>query len=162
VDCRHAAEEQLQALMDRYERPLYGFLFTLAGPDDAADHAQETFVRAYEHLCRGKSITRGWLYTVARRLALDQLQRCKRVSLGPELLEQAPAPQPADRAALVRCCLDRLAPHEREVLYLFDIDGLTTSEIAALLGIGGAAVRQRLCRARARFRAGWCQLAGEE
>jgi RNA polymerase sigma-70 factor (ECF subfamily) len=157
-----AVEEHLRTLMDQYERPLYHFLVALVGPDEAADHAQETFLRAYAHLCAGKSITRGWLYTVARHLALDHVQYRKRMHPRPELLDQLPARQPSDHVALVRRCLDRLALHERELLYLFDVDGFTTPEIGALLGISGTAVRQRLCRARVRFRARWCELAREE
>ena len=78
-----------------------------------------------------------------------------------EVLEQMPQPPPSDRADLVRRILARLAPQESEVLYLFEVDGFTTEQIAPILGISGAAVRQRLCRARARFRQNWDQLMGE-
>ena len=41
---------------------------------------------------------------------------------------------------------------DREVLYLFDVAGFKTDEIGAMLGVRGSAVRQRLSRARERFR----------
>jgi RNA polymerase sigma-70 factor (ECF subfamily) len=159
---RDRAAEQLRALLDQYERPLYGFLVNLVGPHDAADGTQETFLRAYEHLRRGQSVTKGWLYTVARHLALDQLRHSRRTRTHFEVLEEMPQPPPPDRADLVRRTLARLVPEEIEVLYLFNVDGFTTEQIAPILGISGAAVRQRLCRARARFRMNWCQLVGED
>ena len=156
------AAEQLLALMDRYERPLYGFLVNLVGRDDAADGTQETFLRAYEQLRRGQGVTKGWLYTVARHLALDQLRHAQGTRTHSEVLEEMPEPPPSDRADLVRRTLARLAPEESEVLYLFEVDGFTTEQIAPILGISGAAVRQRLCRARARFRTNWCHLVGPD
>jgi RNA polymerase sigma-70 factor (ECF subfamily) len=147
--------------MDQYERPLYAFLVNLVGPHDAADGTQDTFLRAYEQLRRAQSVTKGWLYTVARHLALDQLRHSQRTCPHAEVLEQMPQPPPSDRADFVRRTLARLAPEESEVLYLFDVDGFTTEQIAAIVGTSGAALRQRLCRARARFRKQWCQLMGE-
>ena len=158
---RDPAAEHLLALMDQYERPLYAFLVNLVGRDDAADGTQETFLRAYEQLRRGQNVTKGWLYTVARHLALDQLRHSQRTCPHTEVLEQMPQPPPADRADLVRRTLAGLAPEEREVLYLFAVDGFTTVHIAAILGTSAAAVRQRLCRARARFRTQWGHLVGE-
>ena len=158
---RDRAAEHLLALMDQYERPLYGFLVVLVGPHEAADGTQETFLRAYEQLRRGRAVTKGWLYTVARRLALDQLRHSQRTCPHSEVLEQLPQPPACERGDLVRRTLARLAPEEREVLYLFAVDGFTTVQIAAILRTSGAAIRQRLCRARARFRTQWCHLVGE-
>lgn len=148
-------EECLQALMDRYERLLYGFLVTLVGRDEAADQTQETFLRAYEHLLAGKLVTRSWLYTVAHNLALNHIQRRKRHVARPDVLEHLPEPPLSDRTVLARRSLNQLAPGDREVLYLFVVDRFTTSEIGTLVGISPAAVRQRLCRARERFRVAW-------
>jgi RNA polymerase sigma-70 factor (ECF subfamily) len=156
----HAAEHLL-ALMNQYERPLYGFLVVLVGPHDAADGTQETFLRAYEQLRGGRAVTKGWLYTVARRLALDQLRHSQRTCPRSEVLEQLPEPPACGRGDLVRRTLARLAPEEREVLYLFAVDGFRTMHIARILGTSAAAVRQRLCRARARFRTQWGHLVGE-
>jgi DNA-directed RNA polymerase specialized sigma24 family protein len=38
------------------------------------------------------------------------------------------------------------------VLYLFGVAGFKTDEIASLLGVRGSTVRQRMYRARERFR----------
>jgi DNA-directed RNA polymerase specialized sigma24 family protein len=47
------------------------------------------------------------------------------------------------------------------VLYLLAVDGFRTMHVAAILGTSAAAVRQRLRRARARFRTQWGHLVGE-
>ena len=48
--------------------------------------------------------------------------------------------------------LAQLSPQDREVLYLFDVAGFKTEEIGSMLGVRGTAIRQRLSRARERFR----------
>jgi RNA polymerase sigma-70 factor (ECF subfamily) len=98
---------------------------------------------------------------VARRLALDHLRHRQRTGPHSAVLEQLPQPPACERGDLVRRTLARLAPEESEVLYLFAVDGFTTEHIAAILGTSAAAVRQRLCRARARFRTQWGHLVGE-
>lgn len=42
-------------LVERYQRQIYSLMYRMAGSDaDAADYAQETFIRAYEQLHRFK------------------------------------------------------------------------------------------------------------
>jgi RNA polymerase sigma factor (sigma-70 family) len=60
---------------------------------------------------------------------------------------------------MVEQLLSRLAPLDREVLYLFAVAGFKTDEIGAILGVRGAAVRQRLYRARERVRELWADAA---
>jgi RNA polymerase sigma factor (sigma-70 family) len=49
--------------------------------------------------------------------------------------------------------LGSLAPTERAILELVDIDGLAPSDAARVLGISPAAARMRLARGRRRLRA---------
>jgi len=73
-------EEQLEVLMDAYEQPLYAFLVTVVGmPDLAADCAQDTFLRAYQHLRRRRLVSKSWLYRVAHNRAMDEYRRRERV-----------------------------------------------------------------------------------
>jgi RNA polymerase sigma-70 factor (ECF subfamily) len=121
--------------------------------DDAAlDCAQDTFLRAYEHLCKNKPVNAGWLYKVARNRAMDEFRRNKRVQPELDTLEQLPVQDPTDRVLAVQSVLAHLSAADREVLYLFDVAGFRTDEIGAMLGIRGSAVRQRLYRAREHFR----------
>jgi RNA polymerase sigma-70 factor (ECF subfamily) len=149
-----AAEEALLRFMEHYERPLYTYLLTLLRDGDTAmDCVQDTFIRAYEHLRKGREVTRNWLYTVARNRAMDEYRRRRFVRPELERLERTPAlDSPTERRMDVRRALESLSPVDREVLYLYEVAGFKTAEIGDMLGVRGAAVRQRLSRARERFR----------
>jgi RNA polymerase sigma-70 factor (ECF subfamily) len=139
--------------MDQHERPIYNFLLALLRDTDVAlDCAQDTFLRAYENLRKGKPVNGQWLFKVARNRAMDEFRRKRRVQPELDKLEQIPVHERTDRVMAVRSVMERLSTVDREVLYLFDIAGFKTDEIGAMLGIRGSAVRQRLSRARERFR----------
>jgi RNA polymerase sigma-70 factor (ECF subfamily) len=140
--------------MNEYERPIYNFLLAMVrDPDVALDCTQDTFLRAYEHLNRGKEIRAAWLYTVARNRAMDEFRRRRRVEPDIETLEHLPAEaRPAEDRLAVEAAMAQLSEGDREVLYLFDVAGFKTDEIGKMLGVRGSAIRQRLSRARARFR----------
>lgn len=146
-------EDQLGALMNEHERAIYAFLLTmLHDPDLAQDCAQDTFIRAYEHLRKHRPVNAAWLYKVARNRAMDEFRKQKRVQPDLDALERLPVTQSLDRSLAVRQVFAQLPPADREVLYLFDIAGFKTDEIGAMLGVRGSAIRQRLSRARERFR----------
>jgi RNA polymerase sigma-70 factor (ECF subfamily) len=56
------------------------------------------------------------------------------------------------RLALVRQQMDLLPESYRTVLLLRDVEGLSTEETAQALGVGSAAVKMRLHRARQALR----------
>ena len=62
-----------QALVDAHAAELHRFLAGFVGPDDAEDCLQETLIaalRAYPRLAHAENL-RAWLYTIARRKAMD-------------------------------------------------------------------------------------------
>jgi RNA polymerase sigma-70 factor (ECF subfamily) len=144
--------------MLQYEQRLYTFLLVLVRDRDVAlDCLQDTFIRAFQHLRAGGSVTLPWLYTVARHRATDEFRhrrREERQLRALQTVEHVESGTPFDIVA-VQATLDRLAPADREVLHLFIFDRLKTAEIARLLGIKPGAVRVRLMRARERFRLLW-------
>ena len=149
------AEDQLIDLMNRYEQPFRSFLLVLLRDQELAlDCAQDTYIRAYENLRKGRPVNAQWLYKVARNRAMDEFRRRRRVHAGMEALEERPGDTPdvSIETETVRRVLDLLSPEDREVLYLFVFDRFKTAEIATMLGIGAGAVRTRLYRARERFR----------
>jgi RNA polymerase sigma-70 factor (ECF subfamily) len=140
--------------MNDYERPIYNFLLAiLRDVDLALDCTQDTFLRAYEQLNRGVEIKAAWLYTVARNRAMDEFRRRRRTECDVETLEHLPAAtHSADDRLAVEAAMAQLSQGDREVLYLFDVAGFKTDEIGRMLGVRGSAIRQRLSRARTRFR----------
>jgi RNA polymerase sigma-70 factor (ECF subfamily) len=149
------AEDTLVDLMDRYEARIYEFLLAmLRDRDGAQECAQDTFVRAYENLRRGKPVNAQWLYRVARNRANDEFRRGKRVTPDLDLLAALPAPRqgaPEDAAAISQA-FSALSLDDRAALYLYAVQGLSADELASALGIKVSALRMRLSRARERFR----------
>jgi RNA polymerase sigma-70 factor (ECF subfamily) len=159
LEARHVPEtnaridHQLRELMNEYERPIYNYLLALVRDRDIAlDCAQDTFLRAFENMRKGKSVNASWLYTVARNRAMDQFRQQRKIQREGETLEQIPVHEPTERVLAVESVLEQLSHQDREVLYLFDVAGFKTDEIGAMLGVRGTAIRQRLSRARERFR----------
>lgn len=150
---RASVEDELVQLMNEHEHKLYSFVLVLVrDPDVTRDCIQDTFLRAYESMRKGRPINKQWIYTVARNRAMDAIRYRKKVKPDLPALEQETIPGPTDQPMIVRNVMEQLPPLDRQVLYLFSVVGLKSDEIAEQLGIEGAAVRQRLYRARARFR----------
>ncbi len=114
--------------------------------------------------------------SLMRFIPFSHLREAKQEEDDTDLLVDAMAPvQPAgygthdtgDPAAVVaereaiRCTLARLPEALRTPLLLFIVGGLSSTEIAALLELGEAAVRQRLSRARQQFRRLYAAESGE-
>ena len=83
---------------------------------------------------------------------MDESGRQRHVQPELDKLEQMPIEEPTDTVLVVQHIMAQLSAMDREVLYLFDVAGFRTDEIGAMLGVRGTAIRQRLSRARERFR----------
>lgn len=158
-------------LFTAYERRIFGYLYRMVGDRAwAEDLAQEAFIQAHQHLHRlGPPYDfKSWIYRIASNLALDGLRRYQHTIPMPDWDSgEAPAPEPADqrresnpeeqarlaetRAAVWRT-IHQLPEHYRQVLLLREMDGLSYSEIAGVLGISLDSVRVTLHRARTEFR----------
>jgi RNA polymerase sigma-70 factor (ECF subfamily) len=148
-----SAHDGLVQLMREHERPLYRYILArVQDPGVASDCVQDTFLRAYEHMLDGKSVNKQWVYRVAFNRAVDEFRRWRRLTPEAGELETAPFEGQSEQRTAIQEVLNRLAPLDRDALYLFAVAGFKTEEIAELIGTTGAAVRQRLYRAREEFR----------
>ncbi len=140
----------------QHERAVFTYFLRLGVQrDDAADLAQTTFLRALRGIerFRGDSTVKTWLIGIARNVFREWLRQGHRGDV--DLAGVDPA-GPEDSAALdVLDVLARLDSEDREVLVLRHIIDLPTKEIAVVLGITDAAVRQRVSRAGSAFREVW-------
>jgi RNA polymerase sigma-70 factor (ECF subfamily) len=146
----------------------------LADPDEAADATQEVFVRVMRSVVgfRGEAAFGTWLHRVTVNVCLTALgKRAKAREAGLvagrtafatpddafELAGHDAAPdERAETADLVRrseAALATLPEDARSVVVLRDIEGLSTKEVADLLGVTETVVKVRLHRAHARLRA---------
>ncbi len=160
---RHGDSDAFTALVERYQDELYTMALRLLGSRaDAADVAQETFLRAYMNLpkLRGSSV-RGWLFRVAVNAARDVQRRSVRRPTTPlddsagkvlELpsTEQGPeaAAEERERAAAIRDAVMQLPLDYRAALVLRDVNDLAYEDIADALRIPLGTVKSRISRAR--------------
>ncbi len=162
----------LSDIMGRHAQRLFHYLVRqLANETDAADIAQESFVRVYHSRTRFRPDQKfsTWLYAIATNLARDRLRWHKRhpqVSLnagheeGGALLDSLPdaAASPSEhvaaeeRAAEVRKAIASLPDDLRTPLILSEYEDLPHAEIGAVLNCSAKAVESRLYRARNHLR----------
>ena len=99
----------------------------------------------------------GWLFTIARRTALN-FHRARRsrpshcVELNPEMAEPARPNLGADADDRIWELARGLAPEHHEVLWLSYAEGLSVAEVARVMGCSAINVRVRLHRARRQLR----------
>ena len=134
------------------------FLTHLAGPGEAEDLTQETFLRALRSLpgFAGRSTARTWLLAIARRVAADHV----RTVMGRPRIAVAPTWEvAADTAAaarggdledgvVLRRLLDGLLPQRREAFVATQVLGLSYAEAAEVCGCPVGTIRSRVARAR--------------
>jgi RNA polymerase sigma-70 factor (ECF subfamily) len=153
---------RFRRLFTVHERELLAYaLRRVDRAEDAADVVAETFLVAWRRLdaVPAGDEARLWLYGVARRqLANQRRGHLRRSRLAdrlrdelPSVLESAPGPED-HRVAAVRAAMARLDEEDREILRLSSWEGLSPSEIGAVMGVAGVTVRSRLHRARKRLR----------
>jgi RNA polymerase sigma-70 factor (ECF subfamily) len=173
---RRGDEQALDALLARIEPLVYRFGRKLCQrPEDAQAVLQETMLTLVRslHDFRGESSLTTWLYAVARSHC-SKLRRRERHEPPMTSLDSAElaslagdAPDPAEALAQrqLGAALDQairgLDEKYRDVLVLRDVEGLPAAEVAQMLGLGVAAVKSRLHRARAAVRAELARRLGE-
>ncbi|WP_280189706.1 sigma-70 family RNA polymerase sigma factor [Delftia sp. PS-11] len=125
---------------------------------DAADFAQDTYVRVIESRTELSAIRepRAFLTTVARRVVSNHLRRreIERAYLEALALQPAPlAPSPEERAIVLETLLeldrrlDGLPARVRAAFLHAQLDGMAYADIAARLGVSVSSVKQYMARA---------------
>lgn len=159
--------EAFEELVRRYSDRLYGVVRRLGLPSDAAQEVtQEVFLRAWRSVGSFKGEARffTWLYRIGvneakRRLEREHKRGCVR-SLDEEGAVEPPdtEAEPHGRVALAELraalasAVSALPLKYRGPLILRDIEGLSTADSAAILGLHEAAFKSRLHRARVAVR----------
>lgn len=163
-------------LVQRHKVRLYNYLLRLLrDPTEAEEIAQETFVRAYVHAAKYRTVARfsTWLYTIATNLVRNRIRKQRST---PKLLsiswgraeeedgERSDIDLPdshdlPDRKLEKREIQDQVAQaiaqipqRYREAFVLREVNHLTYEEIAAITGLKLGTVRSRINRGRGHFR----------
>jgi RNA polymerase sigma-70 factor, ECF subfamily len=155
---RRGEDEGIRAVYERYSGPVFVVVLGVLGDRDlAADATQETFVRAWRAAGRfeaGRELG-PWLFTIARRVAIDIWRRRRHFSSQPieddAVVEPPPELESIWEAYQVRAAVDRLPADEREVVRLCHFAQLSHAETAARLGVPVGTVKSRSHRAHRRL-----------
>jgi RNA polymerase sigma-70 factor, ECF subfamily len=146
-----------EGLVTAHERMVLRVAYRLLGRlEDAQDAAQEVFLRLFRNLDRIGADPKSWLYRVTVNVCNDHHRRRKAVlemdSRPHSAADPAPDPERAlaleERKRLVTEGLQTLPERERAAVVLRDIEGLSTAEVAGILGVEEVTVRSQVSSAR--------------
>jgi RNA polymerase sigma-70 factor, ECF subfamily len=150
-------------LMRLHEKQVLGTALRLVGNlEDAQDAAQEAFLRLYKSLNRLPDIQeiKPWLYRVTVNVCNDMHRSRRRRGWeplsGPDPVSSQPDPELAwthqERGRLVEMALKTLPEKERAAVVLRDMQGLSTREVAEILGSSEVTVRSQISVARGKLK----------
>jgi len=165
-------------LVRRHADRLYGLVAGMIGPGHEAEEVvQETFLRAWKSIdrFRGKSQFYTWLYRIganeANRRGAQLTRHRSRIAFsvdeetGHEMAvggaDPARSAQLSELRRELSCAVADLPADQRQAVVLRDMNGLSTAESAEMMGVGEAALKSKLHRARLRVRSAVADLVDE-
>lgn len=166
--CLQGDNRAFDCLVHRYQRQVLNFCYRMLGNvDDAADAAQDAFVKAYYSLgsFRRDAEFLTWLLKIASNSCIDRSRRRtrrKETSLDNEEGEGSslPAPDPSpeetvlqqDHDARVREAIMALPEKNRVAIVLFYLNNMSIKEICAITGRPEGTVKSDLHYGREKLR----------
>jgi RNA polymerase sigma-70 factor (ECF subfamily) len=170
------SQPAMERLLMKSQEIAYRFSLLVCGhADDADDAMQEALLKTYRHAAQIKEpeAFKTWLYRTVKNACL--ISRRKRVDEPARLHSLDEVSMSADGVARVlevedpgrrpdqvmennrlrralRGAMQTLSPENRLIVFLREVEGLSTRDVAAVVGISEANVKTRLHRARLSLR----------
>jgi len=153
-----------EVIVLRHERRVLTTAMHLLGGnrEDARDAAQQVFLRLHKNLDRlNENLAfAGWLYRITVNVCRDiQRSRAARPTVPLEQAGDVAGISKSDEAIvrseqsrMIHAALATLSEKERAAVVLRDLEGLTTREVARILGSSEGTVRSQICHARLKMR----------
>jgi RNA polymerase sigma-70 factor (ECF subfamily) len=149
-----------EQILLRYERRVLSVAWRLLGKqEDAQDAAQEVFLRAFRYLHRfdRRRPFEPWLIKMTVNVCHDVgRKRHGYEVLDPDFLRSTSDPHSdlhsEEQKQILRRALQELPEKERAAIVLRDIEGLSTAEVAEILGSSEPTVRSQISNARLKIR----------
>jgi RNA polymerase sigma-70 factor (ECF subfamily) len=165
LQAQHGSDEAFTQLVEAYQTHVYNMCYRMLGDAESAeDAAQETFLRAYQHLHRydQKRPFATWLLSIAAHYCIDRLRKRKFSMISMDAdegedsldLPDADAPNPesemmhSEQRERIQGLLKRLDGTDRAAIIMRYWNDCSESEIAEALQLTVSAVKSRLHRAR--------------
>jgi RNA polymerase sigma factor (sigma-70 family) len=143
-----------QALLEAHRADVYRFLVVTAGPSEADDAFQETWIaalRAYPRLRRADNL-RAWLFRIAQNKSIDahraRGRRAVPVAAVPETASAPPAEDDPSLWGRVR----ELPTKQRTAVFCRTVLGMPYDELASLLESSEEAARRNVHEGLKRLR----------
>ena len=172
LQAQQGSDEAFTNLVETYQKHVYNLCYRMLGePESAEDAAQETFLRAFQHIHRydSKRPFATWLLSIAAHYCIDRLRRRKfsMASIdqdeeeGGFELPDADAPNPEsevvhnEQREQIQGLLRRLDSVDRAAIVLRYWNDCSEAEIAEALNLTVSAVKSRLHRARRELAGLW-------
>ncbi len=169
---QHGSDEAFTRLVEAYQTHVYNLCYRMLGDAQAAeDAAQETFLRAFQHLHRydQKRSFPTWLLSIAAHYCIDRMRRRRFLissldedeAHGPAELPDPEAPNPemelirGEQRERMQSVLGRLEAVDRAAIVLRYWHDSSEAEIAETLNLTVSAVKSRLHRARRQLAGLW-------
>lgn len=150
--------DAFNTIMLRHEDRVFSVCLRITGDRDRAlDATQETFLTVFRKAgqFKGDAALGTWIYRIAVNTCYDQLRKAKRRRTDPIPDHLDPVDPSAeneiDSAALrpeIRAALDKIPTDFRAAIVLSDIEGMSMTEVAQVLGVPAGTVKSRLFRGR--------------
>ncbi len=162
-----------QEIVQQYHRRIYNICYRFSGsPDDAADLAQDVFIKVYRTLSSydtGRASFMTWVTTVTRNLLVDHFRKGKYdrvtdsldatpgnqedgLTMAEQLQDQSASPEAQvgsqETRKMVHEALKKLSPELREAVILRDLQDMDYKDIAIALKVPEGTVKSRINRGR--------------
>jgi RNA polymerase sigma-70 factor, ECF subfamily len=155
--------DAFDVIVERHRRQVYQLCYRYVGNhEDAADLAQDAFIRAFKGLkgFKGQSTLATWLYRIAVNVCLNRmaLKTPRAEALDPRDREDQRAERPdltllrEERAAEVRAAIRQLPRKQRATLILRVYHDLPHEQIAGILGSSVGAAKANFFHALANLK----------
>jgi RNA polymerase sigma factor (sigma-70 family) len=168
LSIRSGNREAFGELYNRYYKKVYHKCLSFTkDPDEAFDYAQESLMKAFDHLdtFRGHASFSTWLYSITHHHCLAGLKKNSRISttaLTEKFMESDKnersftlddSNQRTEQEAIMFTLIEHLPESEKQLLTMKYQQGESIEELQEKLGLNSSAVKMRLKRSKEKLNA---------
>ena len=173
VAAKNGDEQAFETLFKRYQRRTFAVVLQYTRVvEDAEDIVQQSFYKAFVHLCRfqGESSFSTWLTRIAinealmflrsigavRTMSIEESSEREGPSNALEIPDSSLDPETScarqEEVQILSQALGNLRPQMRKAIQLRDLEEVSTEEAARRMGLSAGALKARLFHARRKLR----------
>jgi len=151
--------QALSMLMEKYQNYVYTILKNMLYDHEAAEAAQDTFIKAFKHIgtFNEQSKLSTWLYSIAYRTGLDYLRKRKNIKSIDNDIDQSDIRieeevtigiERKERAKLLERQILKLGAQDAAILRMFYFDEMNLKEICNITKLSESNIKIKLFRSR--------------